>query len=92
MLHYQPPALLVAEIKFRDGCRFGRLLIRRVNRPEVLPALSDNRDAPASQLGSDALLSRGLLPFCYPIRRHATERGGMTAWLRARLSPKTLIK
>jgi len=55
----QPPALLVAEIKFRHGSGFGRLLIRRLNRPEVLPALSDDRDAPASQLGGGGLLSPG---------------------------------
>src|SRR5262245_17462754 len=43
----QPLALLVSQIKFRHGSGFGRLLIRRLNGPEVLPALSDDRHAPA---------------------------------------------
>src|SRR5262245_3567306 len=47
-LHDQPLALLVSQIKFRHGSGFGRLLIRRLNGPEVLPALSDDRHAPAS--------------------------------------------
>ena len=34
----------------------------------------------------------GLLPFCYPIRRHAIEQNGMAATLRGRLGPKTLTK
>jgi hypothetical protein len=51
LLHDKPPALLVAKIKFRHGSGFGRLLVRRLNGPEVLPALPDDRDAPASQLG-----------------------------------------
>src|SRR5262245_20984117 len=39
-LHDQPLALLVSQIKFRHGSSgFGRLLIRRLNGPEVLPAL-----------------------------------------------------
>src|SRR5215471_16131240 len=59
LLHDKPPALLVAEIKFRHGSGLGRLLIRRLNGPEVLPALSDDRDAPASQLGGGGLLSPG---------------------------------
>src|SRR2546422_3984596 len=59
-LHDQPPALFVAEIKFRHGSGFGRLLIRRVNGPEILPALPDDRDAPSSELGSGAVLSHAL--------------------------------
>jgi len=39
-LHDKPPALFVAEMKFRHGSGFSRLLIRRLNAPEVLPALS----------------------------------------------------
>jgi hypothetical protein len=31
LLHDRPPALLVAELKFRHGSSFGRLLIRRFN-------------------------------------------------------------
>jgi hypothetical protein len=42
LLHYQPSALFVAEIKFRHGSGFGCLLIRRLNGPEVLPALPDD--------------------------------------------------
>jgi hypothetical protein len=72
----QPPPLLVAEIKFRNGGGFGRLLIGHLNSPEVLPALANDRDAPASQLGGGgflffgAFMSRLLLgvyeytPFC----------------------------
>jgi len=58
-LHDQPLALLVSQIKFRHGSGFGRLLIRRLNGPEVLPALSDDRDAPASQLGGGGFLFGG---------------------------------
>jgi len=47
-----------AKRQTRSG--FGRLLVRRLNGPEVLPALSDDRDAPASQLGSARRLLRGL--------------------------------
>jgi hypothetical protein len=60
LLHDEPPALLVAEIKFSNGGDFGRLLIRRLDGPEVLPALPDNRDAPGSQLGGGGPLSRAL--------------------------------
>src|SRR5262249_4991844 len=59
LLNHEPPPLLVAEIKFRHGSGFGRLLIRRLNRPEVLPALSDDRDAPGPELGGGGLLSPG---------------------------------
>lgn len=48
LLNREPSALLVAEIKFRHGSGFGCLLIRRLNGPEVLPALSDDQHAPAS--------------------------------------------
>ena len=47
--------MLVAQIKFRDGF-FGCLLIRRFNGPKILGALSDNRDAPGSQLGRGVFL------------------------------------
>jgi hypothetical protein len=33
LLHDEPPALLVAEIKFRHGSGFGRLLIRASTLP-----------------------------------------------------------
>src|SRR5262249_46643410 len=59
LLNREPPALLVAEIKFRHGGGFGGLLIRRFNGPEVLPALTDDRDAPASQLGGRGFLFGG---------------------------------
>jgi hypothetical protein len=45
LLHDEPPALLVAEIKLRHGGGFGHLL-RRLDRAEILPALPDDRDAP----------------------------------------------
>jgi hypothetical protein len=48
LLHDEPPTLLVAEIKFRRGSGFGCLLIWRLDRPEVLPALSDDRQFAAS--------------------------------------------
>jgi hypothetical protein len=51
LLHHEPPLLLVAQLEFSRRSGFGRLLIPRLNRPEVLPALSDDRDAPAPQLG-----------------------------------------
>jgi hypothetical protein len=54
LLHNQPPALLVAEIKFRHGSGFGRFLVRRLNGPEVMPALADDRNASVSQLGGGA--------------------------------------
>jgi hypothetical protein len=60
LAHDYPPALLVAEIKFRHGSGFGCLLIRRFNGPEILPALPDDRHAPASQLGGGGPLSRAL--------------------------------
>jgi hypothetical protein len=60
LLHHEPPLLLVAQLEFSRRSGFGRLLIPRLNRPEVLPALSDDRDAPAPQLGGGGLLSRGL--------------------------------
>jgi hypothetical protein len=43
--------LLGAKIKLRRGGGLGRRLIQRLNGPEVLPALSDKRHAPASQFG-----------------------------------------
>jgi hypothetical protein len=58
LLQDEPPALLVAEFKFGHGSCFGRLLVRRFNGPEILPALFDDRDALASQLGGGGLLSR----------------------------------
>jgi hypothetical protein len=57
LAHDQPLALFGAEIKFRHGSGFGRLLIRRFNGSEVLPALPDDRDAPGSQLGGGGPLS-----------------------------------
>jgi hypothetical protein len=56
LLHHEPPALLVAQIKLRDGRGFCCLVIQRLNGPEVLPALPDDRDAPASQLGCGGFL------------------------------------
>jgi hypothetical protein len=56
LLHDESQALLVAQIKLRHGSGFGCLLVRCLNGPEVLPALSNNRDAPASQLGGGGLL------------------------------------
>ena len=49
-----------SEAEIRHGSGFGRLLIRRLNRPEVLPALSDDRDAAASRLGGGGVLSGAL--------------------------------
>jgi hypothetical protein len=49
LAHDEPPTLLVAEIKLRHGSGFGCLLVRRLNGPEVLPALPDDRDAPGLQ-------------------------------------------
>ena len=43
LLHDQPLALLVSQIKFRHGSGFGRLLIRRFNGPEVSRPLPDVR-------------------------------------------------
>ena len=60
LLHDEPPALLVSEVKLRHGGGFGRLLVRCINRAEVLPALPDDRDAPAPQLGGGGPLSRAL--------------------------------
>jgi hypothetical protein len=59
LLNHEPSALLIAEIKFRHGCGLGRRFIRGLDGPEVLPALPDDRHAPASQLGGGGLLSRG---------------------------------
>jgi hypothetical protein len=36
LLHDEPPALLVSEVKLRHGGGFGRLLVWRLNNPEVL--------------------------------------------------------
>ena len=57
LLYNESPALLVAEIEFRHGGGFGRLLVGRFDRAYVLPALPDDRHAPASQLGGGGLLS-----------------------------------
>jgi hypothetical protein len=51
LLHHEPPALLVAEIKLRHGGGFGRPLIRGLDGPEVLPALPDDRDARRGHAG-----------------------------------------
>jgi hypothetical protein len=48
-LQHEPSALLIVEIKLRHGGGFGRLLFGRLDGPEVLPALPDDRDAPASR-------------------------------------------
>jgi hypothetical protein len=34
-LYYEPPALLVGEIKHHHGRDFGRVLVRRLDGPEV---------------------------------------------------------
>jgi hypothetical protein len=62
--HDQPPALLVAEIELRNGSGFGCLLVRRLDSPEILPALPNDRDAPASQLGAGASFSRYSCQIC----------------------------
>src|SRR5262249_37852300 len=88
-LNPEPPSLLVTEIKFRHGGGFGRLLIRRLDSPEVLPSLSDDRDAPASQFGGEGLLSHA---GCFATQLGGTrqKQGGMTAWLQARFMPENL--
>jgi hypothetical protein len=60
LLQDEPPALLVPQIKLRDGSGFGCLLIPRLNGPEVLPALADDRHPPASRFRGSGLLSRVL--------------------------------
>jgi len=57
LLHYEPTPLFVAEIKLRHSSGLSRLLIRRVNGPEILGALPNERSAPASQ--RRGFLSRG---------------------------------
>jgi hypothetical protein len=42
LAHDQPPPLLLAKIKIRHGSDFGRLLVRGLNRAEVLPALPND--------------------------------------------------
>ena len=54
-------ALVRAEIKFRHGSGFGRPLIRRLDGPEMLPVLPNERYAPAPQLGGRGPLSRNFL-------------------------------
>ena len=39
LLHHEPPVLLVAEVKLRDGGSFGCFLIPCLDRAEVFPAL-----------------------------------------------------
>jgi hypothetical protein len=57
LLYDEPPALVLAEVKFRRGSGFSRFLVGCLNGPEVLPALPDDRDAPGSELGGGGLPS-----------------------------------
>ena len=44
--HDQPPALILAEMKLRDGGGQGRLFVRRLDGANLPGALSQDRDAP----------------------------------------------
>jgi hypothetical protein len=59
LLHNEPSALLITELKCCHGGGCGRLLSRRFNRAEILPALSNDRHAPTSQLGTGELTPLG---------------------------------
>jgi hypothetical protein len=45
----------------KDYLLLKRATLRRLNGPEILPVLPDDRHAPPSQPGGDGLVSRGFL-------------------------------
>jgi hypothetical protein len=49
--HDQAPALLLIELKFRDGSSFGGFLVRCVRVPDVLGTRPQDRDVPSPELG-----------------------------------------
>ena len=59
LLHHEPAALLVVQLEFLDRRDLGRPLIRRLDVAEMPGPLSQDRDAPVTQLGSGGLLLRG---------------------------------
>src|SRR5262245_31689479 len=63
-------ALFVADIKFGHGSGFSRLLVPRLNGPEILGALPNERHAPASQLWPPWLSSL-LVAYVLPSSREA---------------------
>jgi hypothetical protein len=54
----QPPTLIFAQVEGSHGLGFGRLPVRRLNCPEMVPARAHKADAPALESGGGGLSLR----------------------------------